>query len=197
MAKEKAGFRGAGPNRQHDTWCEIFGCDSLCPDTAPSAVPYDPKTGRWLKGYSGHKTASRRLREARQYIVAQHGGGTKIIDTLYMMAGISPAPTGEHFQFSAAVKIRALTKIADIFFGKEIRKVISGKVQHDVTVAAPKVAHDMSKLGDAELEALEKFYAEKAAREEREQKQLEAGKRVEARVDDVTDAEFTEVSSGG
>ena len=128
------------------------------------------------------------------HIDTQPTGG-KFDGAYGVMAGLEAPPDGEHTLYSGTVRVRALVKYAEIFFGKEIRKVFSGKVQHNVEVQTPQAVHDLAKLSDEQLELAEKFH-EIQQKRENEARQLEArGKRVEGSVDDAIDADFTEVEA--
>ncbi len=134
----------------------------------------------------------RRLKGARRYIASRAGEhGEALIDKLFEMAGMNEAAIGEHSIYTGPVKVRALVKLADIFFGREIRKVLSGKTQHEITIAAPAVAHDMSKLGDEALAAERRFWELKREEDAKAQKQLDRGQLERV---DATDADFEEVS---
>lgn len=169
-------------NGRHDYFCIEFGHDAFCPDTAPSIVPFDPKTGQWLKGASGNLYGPKRLRAAREYIASVTGNGKTLLDKLMEIGGLMPAAGGEFY--TGPVKVRALIKLADIFYGKQISGKVTGDVKHHVEVTTPQVTHEMSKFSTDELEALDRFYALQSKREAKPA-QLDGA-------DAITDAEFEE-----
>jgi hypothetical protein len=168
----------------HDDLCEITGeHDHWCPPTERALIPHKPN-GQWPKGLSGNMYGPKRLRAARALIDSLTDGGRTLIERLMVLGALAPDPNGQ--VIPPAVQVRAVVKLSDIFWGKEIRKKVSGTVKHEhtaqvVQAQATLAAHEFT---DEQLELAEKIYL------------LEA-ERAKTPVDldsntDVTDADFEE-----
>ncbi len=122
---------------RHDDLCETLGHDALCPD---GGLLVRNEKGQFPAKTSGNVYGPRRLRAAREEISRISDGGRLIIERLAILGGLVRDPN--NLLHSGSVQVRALIKLAEIYWGKQIR----GQVKHTGVVAHVPVPLDEAAL---------------------------------------------------
>lgn len=137
--------------RRHSAICEASGEHGRrCPEPGAELVRRRPD-GTIAPGSSGNTFGLKTLRQARKYLAEQTDGNAEVLDILLNLArgnavGAVPVP--------ASSQVRAAVKLADIIWGKEIRKHVehSGTVTHEAVVRPALPPGWSNKIPLAELE---------------------------------------------